>query len=63
MLSSDIKFYHLELMLSSENVIIWSYCYHLEHILSLGTKCYHGMKCYHLELMLSSGTKYCGIIM
>ncbi len=33
-------------------------CYHLELMLSSGTKCYHlGWKCYHLELMVSSGTK------
>ncbi len=48
MLSSGMKCYYLELMLSSgANVIIW------DEMLSCG------MKCYHLELMLSSGTKYC----
>jgi hypothetical protein len=47
MLSSGMKCYHLELMLSSgANVIIW------DEMLS------SGMKCYHLELMLSSGTKF-----
>jgi hypothetical protein len=39
-------------MLSSgANVIIWSFGYHLEQMLS------SGMKCYHLEEMLSSGIK------
>ncbi len=47
-------------------------CYHLELMVSSGTKWYHpglnviildetlssGMKCYHLELVLSSGTTY-----
>jgi hypothetical protein len=66
MLSSRMKCYYLELMLSSgANVIIW------DEMLSPGMKCYHlgrnviicdemlssGMQCYHLELMLSSGTK------
>jgi hypothetical protein len=42
MLSSGMKCYHLELMLSSgANVIIWDECYHLELMLSSGTKGYH----------------------
>jgi hypothetical protein len=50
MLSSGMKRYHLELMLSSGglHVIIWDYmlssrmqCYHLELMLSSVTKCYH----------------------
>jgi hypothetical protein len=46
MLSSGLKCYHLELMLSSgASVIIW------DEMLS------SGMKYYHLEIMLSSGTK------
>jgi hypothetical protein len=63
-LSSGMKYFHL-----GRNVIIWSWCYHLELMLSSGRRCYHlgcnviiwdemlsfGMKCYHLVLMLSSG--------
>jgi hypothetical protein len=59
MLSSGMKFYHLELLVSSgANVIIWG------EVLSSGMmKCYElmlssGMKCHPLELMLSSGTNF-----
>ncbi len=67
MLSSGMKCYHLEQMLSSglnviiwyENVIIW------DEMLSSGANVItwyemlsSGMKCYHLELMLSSGIKF-----
>jgi hypothetical protein len=59
MLSSGMKCYHLGC-----NVIIWSYCYHLELSYHLGPNVIiwdemlsSGMQCYHLEEMLSSGTK------
>ncbi len=56
MLSFGSKFYHQgwdviiwDAMLSSgANVIIWSYCYHLEQMFLCGRKRYH------LELLLSS---------
>ena len=49
MLSSGMKSYHLELMLSAgangitwdEMLSSWMQCYHLELMLSSGTKCYH----------------------
>ncbi len=57
------------------NVIIWSYCYHREQMLSFGANIIMWdemlswanviiwRKCHHLELMLSSGTKCCHELM
>jgi hypothetical protein len=65
MLSSGMKCYHLEPMLSSgdemlpsgANVIIWSLCYHLVIMLSPGANVIIWSLCYHLEPMLSFGMK------
>ncbi len=54
MLSSGMKRYHLELLLSSGTT-----CYHLVlHVIIWDAMLSSGMQCYHLELMLSSGTKF-----
>jgi hypothetical protein len=48
-----MKFYHLELMLSSGTK-----CYHLgQSVIIWDEMLSSGMQCYHPELMLSSGTK------